>query len=74
MYETSLKIKENHYGKNHVEATMEIANLGNVYRQLGDLEKAKEMYEVSIEILESHYGKNHIETVIPIGNLGTVYS
>ncbi len=34
-------------------------NLGIVYSDLGDMEKAKEFYELALEIQENHYGKGH---------------
>lgn len=31
MFETSLKIKESYYGKNHMETMKELTNLGTIY-------------------------------------------
>jgi tetratricopeptide (TPR) repeat protein len=47
------------------------ANLGNVYRTRGDLDKAEEMHRKSLEISEALGSKEGM--AINYGNLGIVY-
>lgn len=63
MFETSLEISENYYGKQHIKTANTINSLGIIYKDLGELKSAEEMYEISLKITENHYGKQHIKTV-----------
>ncbi len=44
-YQKSLSISEKEIGKNNIWNSTIIGNMGNVYKDLGDLEKAKECFE-----------------------------
>jgi tetratricopeptide (TPR) repeat protein len=46
-----------------------LTNLGNVYRDLGDIDKAKELIERALLIEERHYGSEHPQVAITLYNL-----
>ncbi len=51
-YELAINIKETFYCKGHIETADTLANLGIVYRNLGNLQKSKDLFELAIEIEE----------------------
>jgi len=48
--------------------------LGSVYRDLGNYEKAKQLFEKSIEIYKKNLHENHLWFAQALGRLGCVYS
>lgn len=50
LLEKCLKIVSNHFGNEHFEAAKVLLNLGNLYKELREFEKAEEMYERSLNI------------------------
>lgn len=69
LLEHSLKIKERHYGRGHVQTTATLVNLAGVYSELGDVPRARELLEWSLSIEERHFGIGHVETAITLNNL-----
>ena len=53
--------------------TASVASLGNVYRNIGDYYKAKELLEKALLIYENHYGKQHNRTARVYIYLGSIY-
>ena len=51
-----------------------LAQLGCIYRELGDYEKAKELNKQAFLVHKKHYGKNHIKTAWSLAQLGCIYS
>src|SRR5690349_7457685 len=72
-YERALKIKEQHYGQDHIQTAASLGGLGNVYLQLGKLPEARAYYERALKIKEQHYGQEHVETASTLANLGILY-
>ncbi len=50
------------------------SELGSVYRDLGNYEKAKQLFEKSIEIYKKNTSENHFGLAQALGRLGCVYS
>ncbi|EKE09933.1 MAG: Tetratricopeptide repeat protein [uncultured bacterium] len=50
------------------------SELGNVYRDLGNYGKAKQLFEQSIAIYKKNFHKNHFWVAKALGCLGCVYS
>ena len=53
---------------------MSYSNLGTVYSDTGDLEKAKEYFVWALKIQKEKLGANHVDVAMSYNNLGTVYS
>ena len=69
----ALRIFEKHYGKDHPRTATILANLGNIWGQLGDYEKKKDLLTRALEIFEKHYGKDHPEIGTTLANLGVTW-
>ena len=48
-------------------------NIGNVYQQLGDYEKALFHYNTALPVLESQLGLQHANVAMTEGNIGNLY-
>lgn len=48
-------------------------NLGVIYAQEGECNKAKSFFEKALEIRTKHFGKGHFETSYSMMNLGNYY-
>jgi len=70
--ERALANDEAVYGPDHPTVAIDVNNLGNVLRDLGDLEAAKEMYVRALAIDEAAYGPDHPDVAIDVNNLGGV--
>lgn len=73
MLEKSLKLFSNHYGEEHHECASSLENLGMVYSNSGEYEKAKEYYEKCLKIQNKHYGEYHYNNASCLGNLGNLH-
>ncbi|KIJ39529.1 hypothetical protein M422DRAFT_110290, partial [Sphaerobolus stellatus SS14] len=61
-------------GPNHTSTLTTVNNLGLLYSQLGQLEKAERMYEWALAGFERALGPNHTDTLTTVNNLGLLYS
>ena len=61
------------FAKNHLSISRARAYLGNVYIDLGNYKKAKELIKKSLIIYEHHFGKSHVATAPILKNLGHAY-
>jgi tetratricopeptide (TPR) repeat protein len=52
---------------------MTYGNMGNVYEQLGRLEKALEMHEQCLDIMLKSLGDSHVDVAKTYCNIGNVY-
>lgn len=57
----------------HIEVSLILTKLGNVYVDLGNTKKAKEILKQAIMTGQEHYGKNHIWVSDPMHSLGNTY-
>eukprot|EP00971_Amphidinium_carterae_P113668 2252235-Amphidinium_carterae.1 len=71
--EKALRIKEAHYGLEHVEVSSSLHNLGNAHGDLGDHSKMRDFLEKALRITEAHYGPEHVEVAITLNNLGNAH-
>eukprot|EP00971_Amphidinium_carterae_P156540 3103138-Amphidinium_carterae.1 len=71
--ERALRIEESHYGPEHPQVAITLANLGNAYGDLGDASKKRDYLERAMRIQESHYGPEHPEVAKTLANLGNAY-
>jgi len=69
LLEKSLAIKENHFGKGHVQSAATLVNLAGVFSELGDTSRGRELLRHSLAIEEQHFGAGHVETAITLNNL-----
>lgn len=72
-YEKSLEIKEEIYGRDHLQTAMTLNNLGNLMGTLRNFEKMKAYLTRALDIHERHFGKQHPEVAITLGNLGRAW-
>jgi tetratricopeptide (TPR) repeat protein len=70
--ERALEIGLKVYGPDHPRVAIYTNNLGNVLRDLGDLQGAKKNYERALEIDLMVYGPDHPDVAICLSNLGLV--
>ncbi|WP_264718692.1 tetratricopeptide repeat protein [Wolbachia endosymbiont (group A) of Lasioglossum morio] len=73
LLERVLPIQEKHYGPDHPEIAITLANLGNADGTLGDSQKAKALLEQALAIKEKHYDSDHFEVAKLLANLGNAY-
>ena len=68
-----MEIEKEKLGPQHVALATTYSNLGIVYRNLGELERAKEYHILAIEIQKEKLGAQHVALATIYSNLGTVY-
>ena len=74
LFEESLKQYQDYYKQeSHIESAWILVHFGNLYRRLGQYEKAKEYLEKSLRIYEKQLGHQHIQTAWVLANLGRFY-
>ncbi|WP_265017698.1 tetratricopeptide repeat protein [Wolbachia endosymbiont (group A) of Andrena dorsata] len=73
LLERVLPIQEKHYGPDHPEIAITLANLGNADGTLGDSQKAKALLEQALAIKEKHYDSDHFEVARTLVNLGNAH-
>ncbi|QTG99238.1 tetratricopeptide repeat protein [Wolbachia endosymbiont of Rhagoletis indifferens] len=71
--ERVLPIIKKHYGSDHFQAAITLANLGIAYGALGDPQKEKELLERALPILKTYYSPDHFEVAKLLANLGNAY-
>jgi len=69
-HERSLKILEQHYGKDYWQVAGTLNNLANACGDLGDDLTKKVLLERALKINEQHYGKDHWQVAGTLSNLG----
>ncbi|XP_046855133.1 uncharacterized protein LOC124448164 [Xenia sp. Carnegie-2017] len=68
-----LQSENNDISPNHVDVATSLNNLGNVYSDTGNFDKAIEFHEKALEIRKQSLGPNHVDVAWSINNLGNVY-
>ena len=68
-----IQLSEETNGQNDITATS-YNNIGNVYRKLGDYDKALEYHNKALEIKKAVLGEKHRDTADSYNNIGNVYS
>ena len=71
-FERAIQINENKFGKDHPEVAINVNNLGNVLRDLGDLTGGQQYFERAPKSDEATFGKDHPNVAIRVNNLGGV--
>ena len=61
------------YGNEHPDTANALRDLGVLYRDMGDFEKAKECLYPACKILQRLYGDEHPNVVFSMKNLGILY-
>ena len=59
-------------GSQHIVVATTLNNLGNVLRDQGDLEQAKDYHERALAIREEKLGSHHIDVATTLNNLANV--
>ena len=72
--QVALEIQKKELGPNHVDVAMPYNNLGLVYNDTGDLEKAQEYHQLALKIRKEQLGPNHADVAMSYNNLGLVYN
>jgi tetratricopeptide (TPR) repeat protein len=72
LFERALAIVEKTQGPDSNQAAIRVSNLGNVMRELGDLDGAKRCYDRALAIQEGLFGPDHSTVSIDLSNLGGV--
>ena len=52
---------------------MSLNNLGNLYKNMGNLPKTEEFYLKSLKIRLNLFGENHSDVAMSFNNLGNLY-
>ena len=73
MLQRALKIQETHYGEDHYQVAITLANLAIAHGALGDPTTKKEMLQRALKIKETHYGEDHYEVAITLTNLANAH-
>lgn len=66
----AVRIREHHYGSDHISVALILPLLGGTHGSLGDHKIEKQMVERALPIKEQYYGSDHIELAGTIGDLG----
>ena len=74
MYEKCLLGQEKVLGEDHKDTLTTVNNLGEVYREMKDYEKALEYYERDLKGSEKTLGKTHPDTLSTVNNIGALYN
>ena len=74
LYNDVLFAYEKTLGVSHPDTLLTVNNLGLLYDNLGQYEKAEIFYRRSIEGSEVALGKDHPTTLTSIGNLAQVFN
>ena len=70
----NLSIRLNTLGENHPDVASSYNNIGEVYTNKHELDKALEYYNKSLSIKINTFGENHINSAIGYANLGELYA
>ena len=70
--ERALAISEAAYGPDHPTVATYLSNLGNMMRDMGDLQGARQHFERALAIDEAAYGPNHPTVATYLSNLGNM--
>ena len=73
-YELSLKIRKNVSGKEHIETATCYNNIGLIYDDIGDYNKALEYIKESLNIRKKLLGEKHWATAASYNNIGSIYN
>jgi len=73
LLERALIIKEEHFGRDHIEVAGTLINFGEVSRQLGNARQSKVLLKRALKIFEAHYPSDHIEMAGILNNLGITF-
>ena len=68
-----MKIYETHFHESYLDAGWHLWQLGILYRELGNYEKAKILLEQHKMISEKNLGDNHLGAALILNDLGAVY-
>ena len=71
-YLQSLELKQNIYSEDHPDIASSFNNLGVLYSDLGDYEKAEKYYFQSLEIRQNIYSEDHPDIDMSFNNLGVL--
>jgi tetratricopeptide (TPR) repeat protein len=74
MLEESLLIYKNYFSEDHVGLARALENVGEIYKKLGNYEKAKILLEESTTILKKHLPDKYLGNARVLANLGNVYT
>ncbi len=69
LYEKSIKIREELFGKEHLKIATEYDNLADMYYYQGDYIKAGKLYKKVLKIRQGSLGENHSDTARSYYNL-----
>jgi tetratricopeptide (TPR) repeat protein len=50
-----------------------LTNMGNVYRQRHELDKALKIYRLSLKLIEKYRGEEHLQAAIVLSHIGRIY-
>ena len=68
----ALEIRERRLGPDHPYVGSSVLNLGNLSRELNDVDEAERMYTRALQIFTRSYGSDHPTTTVARANLGAL--
>jgi tetratricopeptide (TPR) repeat protein/DNA-binding CsgD family transcriptional regulator len=71
--EKLVKLKEHHYGENHLETIKTLTNISKVLSNLGEVSSAEAILNKILTVNEKIYGTNHVENIPILQLLSRTY-
>eukprot|EP00592_Proboscia_alata_P029318 CAMPEP_0194442180 /NCGR_PEP_ID=MMETSP0176-20130528/125422_1 /TAXON_ID=216777 /ORGANISM="Proboscia alata, Strain PI-D3" /LENGTH=912 /DNA_ID=CAMNT_0039268127 /DNA_START=50 /DNA_END=2788 /DNA_ORIENTATION=+ len=71
-YKNSLRGMTEALGCDHPNVAALLGNMGNLYKQMGDYDKAYELYQEVLRVEELNFGSEHPEVAVTLHNIGTI--
>lgn len=71
--EKLVKLKEHHYGENHLETIKTLTNLSKILSNLGEVSSTEAILKKILTVNEKIYGANHVENIPILQLLSRAY-
>ncbi|MBS0186063.1 MAG: tetratricopeptide repeat protein [Proteobacteria bacterium] len=73
LFDQLLENYRTHFHDNYIYVAYPLSKLGNLYKELGDYEKAEILLKQSLAIYQKNYGENHLASIQTLSDLGHLY-
>ena len=73
LYQSALEIRRSELGDRHPSTAQGMNNLAELYRSMGQYERALPLFESALEIKRSELGDRHPSTATSLNNLALLY-
>ena len=73
LFDQLLEIYKTHFHDNYIYVAYPLSKLGNLYKELGNYEKAEILLKQSLAIYQKNYGEHHLASTQTLSDLGHLY-